>query len=177
MGGYNTAQMYSMKKLYDSWKCQQKYPNYARNETVKIRLNRKFGNTYRPFMVNAEQDLCTLSSDNSMESIVTKMLNLKERKKYGNWYQPCPVSGRRYEIDTPMDSSKMPAVAMHGNFRLDLIGLKMSTENELTPGLPVHLHTMTYPDLTTTIQLNNAVSLLEKASVYVQANRITTGRV
>lgn len=47
----------------------------------------------------------------------------------------------------------------------------MSTENELTPGLPAHLHTMTYPDLTTTIQLNNAVSLLEKASVYGKYNQ------
>lgn len=42
----------------------------------------------------------------------------------------------------------------------------MSTENELTPGMPPHLHTMSYPDLATTLQLNNAVSLLEKASTY-----------
>lgn len=46
----------------------------------------------------------------------------------------------------------------------------MSTENELTPGIPPHLHTMSYPDLTTTIQLNNAVSLLEKASTYGNYN-------
>lgn len=46
----------------------------------------------------------------------------------------------------------------------------MSTENELTPGIPAHLHTMSYPDLTTTIQLNNAVSLLEKASTYGNYN-------
>lgn len=36
----------------------------------------------------------------------------------------------------------------------------MSTENELTPGVPPRLHTISYPDLTATIQLNNAVSLL-----------------
>ncbi|KAJ6643184.1 hypothetical protein Bhyg_08140, partial [Pseudolycoriella hygida] len=89
---------------------------------VKIRLNRKFGNTYRPFMINAEQDFCSLSNDNSIESLVTKMLNLKERRQYGNWYHPCPVSGRRYEIDAPMDSSKIPAVAMNGGYRLDVIG-------------------------------------------------------
>lgn len=48
----------------------------------------------------------------------------------------------------------------------------MSTENELTPGVPAHLHTLSYPDLATTIQLNNAVSLLEKASVYGNCNDI-----
>lgn len=47
----------------------------------------------------------------------------------------------------------------------------MSTENELTPGMPPHLHTMSYPDLATTIQLNNAVSLLEKASTYGNFNQ------
>lgn len=46
----------------------------------------------------------------------------------------------------------------------------MSTENELTPGIPPHLHTMSYTDLATTIQLNNAVSLLEKASSYGNYN-------
>lgn len=55
---------------------------------------------------------------------------------------------------------------------MSIAGLTMSTENELTPGVPAHLHTMSYPDLATTIQLNNAVSLLEKASVYGNYNNI-----
>lgn len=43
---------------------------------------------------------------------------------------------------------------------------RMSTENELTPGVPPRLHTISYPDLTAAIQLNNAVNLLGKAATY-----------
>lgn len=59
---------------------------------MKIQLNRKFGKTFRPFMVNAEQDFCAITSGNGIESLVKKMLNVKDRSRYGNWYQPCPVS-------------------------------------------------------------------------------------
>lgn len=45
----------------------------------------------------------------------------------------------------------------------------MSTERELTPGGPTRLHTVAYPDLAATIQLNtvnSAVSLFGKATSF-----------
>lgn len=42
----------------------------------------------------------------------------------------------------------------------------MSTENELTPGEHSRLHSLTYPDLAATLQLNGAVNILSKAVSY-----------
>lgn len=55
---------------------------------------RKFGKTFRPFLINTEQDFCAFVSENGADSSFTlmkKMLNLKSRYRFGNWYHPCPI--------------------------------------------------------------------------------------
>lgn len=55
---------------------------------------RKFGKTFRPFLINTEQDFCAFVSDNGADSSFTlmkKMLNVKSRYRFGNWYHPCPI--------------------------------------------------------------------------------------
>lgn len=57
---------------------------------MKMQLFRKFATIYRPFLISLDQDLCALYTDTN--SAIAKALNINDRRKYGNMYDPCPIS-------------------------------------------------------------------------------------
>ncbi|KAG4067903.1 hypothetical protein HA402_010589 [Bradysia odoriphaga] len=87
------------------------------NLHVNLRVYRKFATIYRQFMININIDVCALNS--GFVSSVTKILNIERRRKNGNWYDPCPISGMRYEKDVIFDYSSMPEIIPAGEYRTD----------------------------------------------------------
>lgn len=59
---------------------------------VHIQLYKKFATIYRPFLVKLDQDFCELFSAENTASPIAKIFNLENRRKFGNLYDPCPIS-------------------------------------------------------------------------------------
>ncbi|XP_037040887.1 uncharacterized protein LOC119077713 [Bradysia coprophila] len=85
------------------------------NVHIKVQMYKKFATTYRPFLITLDQDWCNILSDEN--SPIHKVLNINDHRKYGNLYDPCPMTGRRYE-DRPMEYDKLPDILPDGEYRL-----------------------------------------------------------
>lgn len=66
------------------------YTNLIHVFQANLQVFRKFGTIYRPFMINADLDLCATFKDEDLP--LSKVLNIKERRKFGNFYDPCPIT-------------------------------------------------------------------------------------
>ncbi|KAJ6637109.1 hypothetical protein Bhyg_09835, partial [Pseudolycoriella hygida] len=87
---------------------------------LNLRLYRKFGNVFRPYLIDIEQDLCALlgkDRKSKNNSLLRKLLNLEAITKFGNFYEPCPFSGKRYERNVTADHVN---IALSGEYKLDV---------------------------------------------------------
>lgn len=63
----------------------------ANNFQIEIQLYKKFATIVRPFLIKFEQDFCEFVGKKN-SSILYHLLFLDEMKKWGNFYDPCPIS-------------------------------------------------------------------------------------
>lgn len=62
---------------------------------VHLKLYRKYGNVFRPYLINLDQDMCAVlgKGRNSKDvSLLRKLINFDANRSHGNFYEPCPFS-------------------------------------------------------------------------------------
>lgn len=101
---------------------------------VHFVLYRKFATVYRQFMVDIHLDSCALRAGKN--TTLSGIVSIAERRKYGNYWDPCPLSvcnslsiqfvtspryflqGRRYEHNVPMFKIAVD-IFPSGEYRID----------------------------------------------------------
>ncbi|XP_037051864.1 uncharacterized protein LOC119085550 [Bradysia coprophila] len=86
------------------------------NYHAHVTLYRKFATVYRQFMVDVHYDSCAFRA--GKKSTVTQVISFDGRLKYGNFWEPCPLSGRRYEHNVPMGKFAVD-IFPSGEYRFD----------------------------------------------------------